>query len=189
MKQNMKKGGKKSHIDGPWSESVLEKLLCQATHTHAHAYVLHFLCNPVARKEYPVWSKLLIFLLIHKCGFCLFGSGEPLLSTFPFNHFSREILTHSSCGICWNLTGFHAWDWRCDFWVFCRNTAGLWRGLLGRYHLQMQEGFLDLQDLTCYWLLHVCYIPQNAVYGVAVLNPHGSWREKARLWTLGKVGW
>lgn len=139
-----KKGGRKSHLGGPKSESILEMLLCQAhTHTHRHMYIQYFLCNPFTRKEYPLWrSKLLIFLLICKYGFCLLGSGEPLLSKFPFNHFFNEILTHSSCWICWSLTGFCAWDWRCDFWGFCRNIARLWKGILGKCHLQMsRKGF------------------------------------------------
>lgn len=141
MKQNTKKGEKISHWWTLIWKNIRNASLPGSAHTHtrARAYIQHFLCNPFARKEYPVWrSKLLIFLLICKCRFCLLGSGEPLLSTkFPFNHFSKEILTHSSCGICWNLTGFRAWDPRCDFWGFCKNTARLWKGILGRCYLQM----------------------------------------------------
>lgn len=132
-------------------------------------------------------SKVLIFLLIHTCGLCLLHCGEPLPSTkFPFNHFSEEMFKPSSCGIkCWNLTGRYAWDQRGVFWGFCGNKARLCKGIFReRSFADAQEGFLDIQGLTS---LHVLHPPKGSLWD-SCAEPTLLWREKAGLWTSGKVG-
>lgn len=101
---------------------------------------------------------------------------------FPFNHSSKKILTYSSCGICWNLTGFCAWDWRCDFWGFCRNIARLWKGILGRCHVCRHSGLNLL--LTS---LHVLHPPKCSLWS-GCAEPTQLLESKGRTLNLRKGG-
>lgn len=135
-------------------------------------------------------GAFLIFLLVHTCGICLLGCGEPLTSTkFPFDHFSELILIPSSCGVKWrNLMGRRAWEQRGDFWGFCGNTAKPHKQIFWeRSFADAQEGFLDIQGLPCYFL--TCATSSKRFFMGRLRWTTLLWRANAGLRTAGKVDW